>query len=111
MGGINVSTILMSLVLLSVFLLPSIIALTRNHPHKIPIVLTNIFVSVFWGAGWFIALIWCFILPNDNSSQRNNEAFSSADEIRKLHELKEQGVISQEEFESKKAALLGNERT
>lgn len=111
MGGINISQIIILLVLLPVLFLPSIIAFSKNHPHKMPIVLTNLFVSLFWGIGWFIALVWCFIVPSSHSSLRSNTSFSSADEIRKFHELKEQGVITQEEFEKKKAALLHKERT
>ncbi|GFD67979.1 superinfection immunity protein [Alteromonas sp. KUL106] len=104
MGGTRIWLIL--LVLLPILFLPSIIAISKNHPHKIPIVLTNFVVSVFLGLGWFIALVWCFIVPSSNSSRCSHNSFSSADEIRKLHELKEQGVITQEKFESKKATLL-----
>lgn len=106
MGGMSMWQILILLVLLPVLFLPSIIALSKNHPYKIPIILINIFGSVLWGLGWFIALAWCFILPSGNSSTHSGNSSSSADEIRKLHELKEQGVITQEEFEKKKAALL-----
>ncbi|WP_032095984.1 MULTISPECIES: SHOCT domain-containing protein [unclassified Alteromonas] len=106
MDDTGIRQLLILLVLLLFLFLPSIIALSKNHPHKIPIILFNIFCSIFLWLGWFIALVWSFILPNNSSSSRSGNTFSSADEIRKLHELKEQGVITQEEFESQKAALL-----
>lgn len=37
---------------------------------------------------------------------QNNANYSSSDEIKKLYELKEKGIITQEEFELKKKTLL-----
>ena len=60
--------ILISLVVLPVAFLPTIIALKKNHPYKVQIILVNIFGSFFGGAGWVIALIWSFILPESKQS-------------------------------------------
>ena len=106
MDDTGIRQILILVVFLLFLFLPSIIAFSKNHPHKMPIILFNIFCSIFLWLGWFIALVWSFILPKSSSSLRSDITFSTADEIRKLHELKEQGVITQEEFESKKAGLL-----
>ena len=89
-------------VLLPLFFLPTFIALKKNHPYKIPIILVNIFGAALWGLGWIVALVWCFIMPIKSSKNSS----SSADEIRKLYELKENGIITEEEFETKKTDLL-----
>jgi len=47
---------------------------------------------------WLVALVWCFIEPN--------VTISAASEIEALHELKNKGVITQEEFDLKKKSLL-----
>ncbi|HCE3381920.1 TPA: SHOCT domain-containing protein, partial [Vibrio parahaemolyticus] len=58
--------------------------------------------GLFWGVGWLVALIWCFIVPE----KKTNISGSIADEIEKLHSLKEKGVISEDEFNSKKSELM-----
>ncbi|MEZ8116845.1 superinfection immunity protein [Vibrio splendidus] len=40
------------------FLLPTIIARGKDHPHKTAITVLNIVGSLFFGTGWLIALIW-----------------------------------------------------
>jgi len=51
----------LSLVLTLLFLLPSIIAIKKNHPHKNAIIFVNIFGSLLYGTGWFVAFVWCFL--------------------------------------------------
>lgn len=46
---------------------------------------------------------------NDNEVKQPTRISSSiADEIKKLHKLKEQGILSDEEFDTQKAKLLDN---
>ncbi|QIY10672.1 hypothetical protein FOC33_17000 [Plesiomonas shigelloides] len=78
------------------------IALKKNHPYKIPIILINIFGGLLWGTGWLIALIWCFIVPEKKIASIT----SFADELDKLNSLKERGVISEDEFNTKKKELM-----
>jgi hypothetical protein len=60
--------------------------------------------GLLWGVGWFIALIWCFITP---PTEKNTSSIASvADELEKLHLLKDKGVITEMEFELKKRELL-----
>ncbi|NHN71679.1 superinfection immunity protein [Vibrio fluvialis] len=92
---------LILIVLIPLAFLPSIIALKKNHPYKVPIVLINILGGLLWGVGWLIALIWCFIVPEKKVAMAN-----IADEIDKLHSLKERGVISEDEFNAKKKELM-----
>ncbi|MBE3654963.1 SHOCT domain-containing protein [Vibrio navarrensis] len=66
------------------------------------IVLINVLGGLLWGAGWLIALIWCFIVPEKKVASMA----SVADEIDKLHSLKEKGVISEDEFNAKKKELM-----
>ena len=97
--GISLWQTLIILVLLPLLFLPTIIAIKKNHPYKIPIILINIFGGLLWGFGWLVALIWCFIEPQ---STNNNSTY----QIEKLHELKEKGALTQEEFDAKKRELL-----
>ncbi len=85
------------IILLPVALLPSIIATIKVHPHRHLIILVNILGSIFLGAGWFIALIWCFIVPK--------HSITKAEEIEKLYELKEKGALTEKEFQHQKEAL------
>ncbi|RDH80999.1 MAG: hypothetical protein DIZ78_17700 [endosymbiont of Escarpia spicata] len=82
-------------------LLPAILAVRKKHPHKVAIILVNILGGLLYGLGWFIALVWCFIIPSGNRSSSNNAA-----EIEKLYELKQKGVITEKEFDLRKNKLL-----
>ena len=99
--GISIWQSLIILILLPLVFLPTIIAIKKNHPYKIPIILINVLGGLLWGFGWLIALIWCFIEPKSNYNNTTHE-------IEKLHELKQKGAITQEEFDTKKRALLEN---
>ena len=88
---------------LCLFFVPSIIAVKTNHPYKIPIVIVNVLGGWFLGVGWLVSLIWCFIKPEENEPA---EKINVAPEIEKLFELKEKGILSQDEFDSKKRSLL-----
>ena len=104
-GDSGILQLLMLLILLPLALLPTIIAVKKNHPYKIPIILVNIIGGMLWGIGWLVALVWCFITPKDSS----NSPVGVANEIEKLHALREKGVLTQEEFDSKKRELLNGD--
>jgi len=93
--GISFTQTLFVLAMLPVYFAPTIIAIRKNHPHKTPIILVNVFGGLLGGIGWIVALVWCFIEPR-----------GAADEIRKLHEMLEDWILTQEEFERKKRSLL-----
>lgn len=101
MSGVSLFKLLILLFLGFIFILPSILAVRKHHPYKVPIVLVNLLGGLFFGAGWLIALIWCFILPKTVSV-----GGGVADEIGKLHDLMEKGIISTVEFERRKSELL-----
>ncbi|WP_218581635.1 SHOCT domain-containing protein [Plesiomonas shigelloides] len=102
MSGISIFQLLLLIIFFPLAFLPSIIALKKNHPYKIPIILINIFGGLLWGTGWLIALIWCFIVPEKKIASIT----SFADELDKLNSLKERGVISEDEFNTKKKELM-----
>ncbi len=100
MDGISLFQVILIL-LIPCFFIPTIIAIKRNHPYKVPIILVNILGGLVWGAGWLVALVWCFVLPKAANT-------NVADELEKLHSLKEKGIISESEFEAKKTSLMSN---
>lgn len=98
----DIYVVIALIILLPLGFLPTIIALMKNHPYKIPIILINILGGLLFGLGWLVALVWCFIIPDENSSAPLNPA----GEIEKLHALLEKGILTQDEFDTKKRALL-----
>ena len=53
---------------------------------------------------WIISLVWACKRPEEKLLIEDN--ISSADEIKKYKDLLDAGVITEEEFEAKKAQLL-----
>jgi Superinfection immunity protein len=49
--------LLILLLLVGIYLLPTWISIKRNHPHHVYIALINIFLGST-GIGWIIALLW-----------------------------------------------------
>lgn len=83
-----------------IYFLPTIIAQFDNHSQKEAITILNFFLG--WTLiGWVGALIWACI-----KSPKKEVNLSGADEIKKLAELKEQGILTEEEFEQKKKQIL-----
>ena len=103
MGSFSIWHWIIVLIFLPLAFLPTIIAIRKNHPYKIAIILINIFGGLFYGLGWLVALVWCFILPKIGDSI----SVGVADELDRLHQLKERGVLTQEEFDVKKKTILG----
>ena len=79
------------------------VAFCRKHPQSLAVALVNLFAG--WTiAGWICALIWAFasseveiVLPASSSS---------VDKLEELEELRRKRLITFEEFEQKRAALL-----
>jgi hypothetical protein len=102
MGASIIGTLIIFLIILPLMFLPTIIAIRKNHPYKTAIILTNIFGGLLFGIGWLVALVWCFVLPKNEDSS----SVGVADEIRRLHQLKESGILTQKEFDAKKKTIL-----
>ncbi len=84
------------------YFIPTIIAVSKNHPQKSAIILVNIFGGLVFGIGWVVAIVWCFYNPVKSKTTFT----SSADELERLHDLLEKGVLTQEEFNRKKKQIL-----
>jgi flagellar basal body-associated protein FliL len=78
------------------------VAFKRNHPNKLAILLLNIFLGLTL-IGWVAAFIWSF-MDTANKSVSSN----TGDELQKLAALKEQGHLTDEEFNRKKQQLLNS---
>lgn len=102
MGSFSIWHWLVVLIILPLAFLPTIIAIRKQHPHRIAIILLNVFGGLIYGLGWLAALVWCFILPKASGVP----AVGVADELERLHQLKEKGILTQEEFDGKKKAML-----
>ncbi|MCO5278017.1 MAG: superinfection immunity protein [Saprospiraceae bacterium] len=105
----------------AVYFLPSIVG--RNKENSASIILLNLFLGWTF-VGWVVALVWA-TSKDDNtkhyllkiqaeqrdtlhkiSDKNTNISISVSDEIRKLNDLKNQGLISEEEFEQLRKKLL-----
>jgi len=107
-------SILMFILVAILYFLPTYIAVKKNHPNKIPIILINVFLGLFWGLGWFVALIWAIVGDGERQTIMQPievKATSIADEIERLHKLKVNGVISEADFEAQKSAVLKSSNT
>ena len=94
---------------ISVGFLPTYIAFGNNHPQKAAIFILNFFLG--WTLiGWIIALCWAFVKnePSQVIVQNPQKTTSAADELLKLTELMEKGIITQEEFNRKKSQILNS---
>lgn len=78
------------------YFLPGLIAGKRKHKYSLLITILNFFLgwTIF---GWLGLLVWALI---DTSKT------GSVDELKTLADLKEKGVITEEEFEQKKKNLM-----
>jgi len=92
--------------LLFVYLTPTLIALGRRHKALGAILALNIFLG--WSLlGWVAALVWALTNPKpDQPVVVNTGPSNMADELAKLAELRDKGVLTEEEFQARKAALL-----
>ena len=112
--------------LLILYLIPSIIAFSRNSPNKIGVLILNLFLG-FTVIGWLIALIWSFssnskttIIVNnsqhDNKTEKPNhqqnnftdDLTKKLNHIERLKKLYDDGAISKEEFENQKERILNS---
>ena len=118
------------LVLLGIFLIPTMVAFIRGHPNRWPILLINI-VFGFTILGWFGALIWAAsavhrssagshggesglnIFTNDSPPMRvasqpqlESDTADIGQKLLRLKQLREEEAISGEEYERLRAPLI-----
>jgi hypothetical protein len=94
---------LIILLVVPIYFLPSIVAAMRKQSNTTAIFFLNLFLG--WSLiGWVIALVWALKKPETVAAAFVSS--SSADEIKKLKELADAGIISQAEYDAKKQLLL-----
>lgn len=89
------------------YFLPAIIAFKRNHEYRnIILILDLLFGWTF--LGWAACLIWAFIDTNGNTVNKafRNVGGNKYEDLARLQKLKENGVITETEFEIEKEKLL-----
>lgn len=106
--------LLLAALTLPLYFLPAIVAVFRKHHAVIGIAIVNFLVG-WTGLGWLICLVWAFsvregkiIVVQQTNPDEAKPSINNADEIKKYAELKEQGIITEEEFIAKKQQLLNN---
>lgn len=63
--------ILITIITLAVYFLPSLIALVRNHHNKIALIVTNLLLG-WTGVVWLVTLIWSFTNQKETNIVINN---------------------------------------
>lgn len=94
-------------IILSIFIyfIPTIIAYKKDHKNKIIIFIVNL-LSGYSIIGWIISFVWAL----SNFEIKNCRRIPTiAEEIEELNELKEKGIITEEEFNNKKTQLLNSD--
>lgn len=93
-------------VVVMTYLLPTFLALGRRHKALPAIFALNLFLG--WSLlGWVAALVWSLTNPKPVEAVVVNQApASAADELAKLAELRDKGIITEEEFQERKKAVL-----
>ena len=61
-GFTGVMALVMGLISLLLYFIPTFVAYKRNHPNRFPIFLLNLLLGGT-GIGWIVALIWSFTNP------------------------------------------------
>ncbi len=91
-------------ILIFIIRIPIIIAKRRNLKESdINVIALLSWISLLVGVTWIIALVMSLVYqPPINKQSPSNDL----DELSKLFELKEKGILSQEEFERAKSRVL-----
>jgi len=113
-------TVIFYLALLGLYLLPTYEASRRKHRSFLPIALIDILLG--WTVvGWIAAYVWALRMPDPVASDEENvdspyivveepasryPANSTADALRELARLHEEGAINEEEFAAAKARVV-----
>ena len=94
------------ILLILLYFLPSIVAYNNRKENLTSIVILNVLLG--WSfIGWVVAIVWA-VSKNKTTSiiSPSITKTSDADEIKKLVDLRDQGVLTEEEFQQKKKDFL-----
>ncbi|MBK5518426.1 superinfection immunity protein [Pseudomonas sp. TH10] len=110
-GGSDTLAIILFFLAIIVYFVPAIVACYRVHHNTTSIMLTNIFLG-WTGIGWIAALVWAAsstamakeILPSIAATTPGDKYT----EIDRISQLKDRGILSEQEFQAEKAKLLSS---
>ncbi|MCZ2495878.1 superinfection immunity protein [Xylophilus sp. Kf1] len=118
--GSAADRIIFYVALAGLYLLPSYEANRRKHPRLLPIALIDVLLG--WTlVGWLVAYVWALRMPEPQVEDVENvdspytvveepasryPANSTADALRELARLHEEGAINDEEFAAAKARVV-----
>ena len=102
-------------ILIILYFLPAFISGIRNHRNSRALCVANLFTGWTF-IGWVICLVWSLtnqkaekVITINNDDSSNDPLLkkpSIADELNKLVKLKEDGVLTEEEFQIQKENIL-----
>lgn len=106
----------------ALYFAPTITAAKREHPNKNSIIALNVLLG--WTVlGWVASLVWAYSAKSHVVAEIATPptatpvepvalpvAASVADELKKLVQLREEGILTPDEFQEQKAALLARSR-
>lgn len=102
----------------ALYLLPTYEAWKRDHPSLTSIALVNLFLG--WSLiGWVVAFAWACksqeqkvvvtqAVAEPPGSPGSPGALSTSDELRKLVALRDDGLVTEAEFQAQRAKLLSS---
>ncbi len=94
-----------ALLIIALYFAPTITAYDKKKKNTGAIFALNFFLG--WTlVGWVVALVWATTVEKEERVEVVRGS-SSIDDLHKLAELKEKGLISEEEFNKKKQQVLG----
>lgn len=107
-GSSPVAGFVLMVIAFVAYFLPTFIAAKRNHPNGNGIGLLNIFLG-WTGIGWLASLIWSVSAIQKAPSEQipSKPVDDKYAQLERLAALKDKGAISEHEFETEKAKLLG----
>lgn len=93
-------------VMVGIYLLPTLIAAHKEHRSQMAIFAVNLFLG--WSLiGWVGALAWALMNPAaEKTVIMQAPSASEADELAKLADLRDKGILTEAEFEAKKQKIL-----
>lgn len=96
---VYISIVIFSII---IYFVPSIMAYDKQHSQKQTILLIN-FLLGWTVIGWIASLIWANIETNKTV---NNDSGNKYEDLERLQKLKENGTITEAEFEAEKKKIL-----
>lgn len=92
---------------IAIYFLPTIIAYKKHHSNRGIILLINLLLG--WTLlGWIGSLVWALIDDEGKTTNKilRNIGGNKYEDLERLQKLKDNGTITEEEFQKEKAKLL-----